>query len=80
MTSLNFVGMSEEILSSSGDKRVFLHKASNGGAVREFKGNPDYVYRVASTPDGSLIVAGGEDGVLRVWNGRDAKELATFAP
>lgn len=80
VTSLNFVGMSEEILSSSGDKRVFLHKASNGGAVREFKGNPDYVYRVASTPDGSLIVAGGEDGVLRVWNGRDAKELATFAP
>ena len=80
VTSLNFVGMTEEILSSSGDKRVFLHKASNGGAVREFKGNPDYVYRVASTPDGALVVAGGEDGVLRVWNGRDAKELATFAP
>ncbi|MCA9034379.1 MAG: hypothetical protein KDA91_04565 [Planctomycetaceae bacterium] len=80
VTSLNFVGMTEEILSSSGDKRVFLHKASNGGAVREFKGNPDYVYRVASTPDGALIVSGGEDGIVRVWNGKDAREVATFTP
>ena len=80
VTSLSFVGMTEEVLSGSGDKRVFLHKASNGGVVREFKGSTDYVYRVASTPDGSVIAAGCEDGVLRVWNGPDAKEIAAFAP
>lgn len=80
VTSLSFIGMEDEFISCSGDKRVFRHRAANGGTVREFKGSPDYVYCSATTGDGSLVVAGGEDGVLRVWNGADAKEVATFAP
>lgn len=80
VTSLSFIGMEDDFISCSGDKRVFRHKAANGGTVREFKGSPDYVYCSATTGDGSLVVAGGEDGVLRVWNGADAKEVATFAP
>lgn len=80
VTSLSFVGLQDNILSSSGDKRVFLHSASDGKTVREFPGNPDYVYRAAATPDGSLVTAGCEDGILRVWNGADGKEVVTFQP
>ena len=80
VTSLSFIGLKDEFVSCSGDKRVFVHKASNGGTVREFKGCPDYVYCSATTADGSIIAAGCEDGIVRIWNGADAKEIAAFAP
>ena len=80
VTSLSYIGMEDDFISCSGDKRVFRHKASNGGTVREFKGCPDYVYCSATTSDGAIVAAGCEDGVLRVWNGKDAKEIASFAP
>lgn len=80
VTALSYIGMEDEFISCSGDKRVFRHKASNGGTVREFKGCPDYVYCSATTADGTLVVAGCEDGILRVWNGKDAKQIATFSP
>jgi len=80
VTSLQFVGLQDMIVSSSGDKRVFFHTASNGQPAREFKGSTDYVYRAATTPDGTLVVSGGEDGIVRVWNAADAAEIVTFAP
>lgn len=78
VTSLQYVGLQDMIVSSSGDKRVFFHTSSNGAAAREFPGNTDYVYRAAATPDGTIVVSGGEDGTVRVWNAADAKVLATF--
>ena len=80
VTSLQYVGMQDMILSSSGDKRVFFHTASNGNPAREFKGSTDYVYRASTTPDGAIVVSGGEDGSVRVWNAADAKDIMTFAP
>ena len=80
VTSLSFVGLQDNLLSSSGDRRVFLHAASNGNPVREFPGSPDYVYRAAATPDGTIVAAGCEDGNLRIWNGADAAVVATFGP
>jgi len=32
------------------------------------------------TPDGKIVIAGGHDGVPRVWKGTNAKVMATFAP
>ncbi len=80
VTSLQFVGLQDMFVSSSGDKRVFFHTASNGQPAREFKGSTDYVYRAATTLDGTLVVGGGEDGTVRVWNAADAAEIVTFAP
>ena len=80
VTSLQYVGLQDLFVSSSGDKRVFFHTASNGQPAREFKGSTDYVYRAATTPDGTLVVSGGEDGAVRVWNAADAVEIITFAP
>ena len=80
VTSLAYVGQQDIIVSSSGDKRVFFHTASNGAPAREFKGNSDYVYRTATNTDGTIVVSGGEDGIVRVWNAADAVELAKFDP
>jgi WD40 repeat protein len=80
VTSLQYVGLQDMIVSSSGDKRVFFHNPANGSPAREFKGNPDYVYRAATNVDGTIVASGGEDGIVRVWNAADAAELATFSP
>ena len=80
VTSLQFVGQQDMIVSSSGDKRVFFHTPGNGNPAREFKGNTDYVYRAATNADGTLVASGGEDGVVRIWNAADAAEIAKFMP
>ena len=80
VTALEFIGMGDEFISSSGDKRVFRHRAANGGTVREFRGCPDYVYCAATTADGGLVAAGCEDGILRIWDGATGKELQAFGP
>ncbi len=79
VTALQYVGLQDMVVSSSGDKRVFFHNPANGSAAREFKGSTDYVYRTASNADGTLVVAGGEDGTVRVWNAADAAEIVKFA-
>ena len=40
----------------------------------------DFVYATACTRDEALVIAGGEDGILRVWNGTNAQELFKFEP
>jgi len=80
VTSVQYVGLQDNFLSSSGDKRVFLHQAGDGKTVREFPGNGDYVYCSSITNDGKVVVAGGEDGVVRIWNAADAKVISTFQP
>lgn len=80
VTALEFIGIGDEFISSSGDKRIFRHRASNGGTVREFRGCPDYVYCAAVTADGGVVAAGCEDGVLRIWDGTNGKQLQSFGP
>lgn len=80
VTSIHFIGASDNIISGGGDKTVKMHRANDGGNYRNFGGMPDFVYAVASTRDEAIVIAGGEDGVLRVWNGTNAQELFKFEP
>lgn len=80
VTSIQYMGVGENILSCGGDKTVRFHKTSNGSNYRNFGGGTDYMYSAAASRDESLVVAGGEDGVLRVWNGADGKALYSFEP
>ncbi|RBP43769.1 WD40 repeat protein [Roseimicrobium gellanilyticum] len=77
VTSLQFIGATSKIVTSSGDNLVRIVNDS-GSEVRAMSRLPDFMQSAASTPDGTLIVAGGEDSVLRIWDGASGKELAVF--
>jgi WD40 repeat protein len=77
VTSIAYVGVTDQAVVASGDNQVRLVR-DNGEKVRAFEGATDFMNAVAATPDGRMIVAGGQDGILRVWNGHDGKPLANF--
>lgn len=80
VTSIHFIGVGDNIISGSGDKTVKMHRANDGGNYRGFGGPTDFVYSVVCARDESVVVAGGEDGVLRVWNGTNGQVLYNFEP
>ena len=77
VTAAAFVGVSDEVVLAAGDGQVVLVK-DKGEKVRSFAGASDYVYAAAVTPDGAVVLAGGADGVLRAWSGKDGKLVAEF--
>jgi WD40 repeat protein len=46
--------------------------------ARSFSGGTDFMYTSDATPDGKIVIAGGQDSALRVWNMADGKAVATF--
>ena len=40
----------------------------DGGTVRSYSGAADFVYAVSAAADGSVVVAGGEDGIARLYD------------
>ncbi|MEO8426905.1 MAG: c-type cytochrome domain-containing protein [Verrucomicrobiota bacterium] len=79
VTSISFIGITDQALATSGDSKVRLVQ-DNGTEVRSFVGASDFVFSAAATPDGKIVIAGGEDSILRIWNGSDGKTIATFEP
>jgi WD40 repeat protein len=77
ITSLQYIGASNQIVTSSGDNRVRIVR-DDGGEVRTIAGLPEFMQAAASNPTGTTLVGGGEDSTLRVWNGADGKEVAAF--
>ena len=47
---------------------------------RQFPGASDFLYAVSVSPDGSVVAAGGEDGVVRVYNGTNAQLIKAAVP
>jgi WD40 repeat protein len=80
VTSVAFIGDSEEILAASGDGTVRLHRISSENDVLKFSGAKGYQYAVAATPSGQYVISAGSDGVLRVWSGHDQKPKQVFTP
>lgn len=80
VTGLKFIGTGNAIINSCGDKSVRKHDTSNGKATKTYSGGADYMYAVDITLDGKVVASGGQDGVLRIWNGEDAKSKMTVAP
>ena len=78
VTSLQFIGATDQILTSAGDNRVRLVRDS-GAEVRAIAGLPDFMHGAAGTATASIIVGGGQDSVLRVWDGTTGKEVTVFA-
>jgi WD40 repeat protein len=67
-----YVGDTESLLTASGDKAVKLANAPLPEAGDSFLHTAD------ASLDGSRIIAGGQDSVLRVWDGTAKKLIASF--
>ena len=80
VTRLLFIGKTGDIVTCSGDQTVRFWNVDNGGTVRNFGGNNDYLYAVGVSPDGSVVAAGGEEGVVRLYNGANGQLLKSLAP
>ncbi|MGB6043352.1 MAG: hypothetical protein WBF93_09375, partial [Pirellulales bacterium] len=78
LTAIRFIGSSDEFVVSGGNKEV-VTRSTNGSTGPGFGGVADFVHTVSASASGNVIVAGGEDGVLRVWQ-RDGKAIAVFEP
>ena len=72
VTSVRFVGLGGEMLTASGDTKVRLLK-EDGGTLRDFGGSKGFIFSTAITPDGQLVLGGGQDSILRIWNGPTGK-------
>ena len=80
MTAIQYEGDKDNILSCGGDKTVRYHRTSNGQNFRNFGGSTDYQYASAVSRDGKLVLAAGNDGILRLWNGTNGQAIATLEP
>ncbi|WP_395737147.1 c-type cytochrome domain-containing protein [Prosthecobacter sp.] len=76
VTSLQFIGATNQIVTSAGDNRIRI-VTDDGTEVRAMANLPDYMQAAVCAPNGSAIIGGGEDSMLRIWDGA-GKELAVF--
>lgn len=77
VTAIRFVAESDNVIASCGDNSVQLRNAANGGNVRGFGGATDFVHSCAVSGNGKIIIAGGQDSVVRLWN-ENGQEYAKF--
>ena len=80
VTRLVFVGKTPTFVTTSGDQQLKMWNVDNGGNVRNFAGGTDYLYAVAVSSDGKLVAAGGEEGVIRLYNGESSALIKELLP
>ncbi|HEV3138747.1 MAG TPA: c-type cytochrome domain-containing protein [Pirellulales bacterium] len=67
ITSIHFVAATPKVFVSSGDKTVRLLNTDNGAVERSFAGSNDFMYSTATSADGRIGIAGGQDSVMFLW-------------
>ncbi len=77
VTAIRFIGVGDSAVVCAGDGQVKQIK-ENGGSVRTYTGTTDAIYCAAATPDGKIVVAGGQASIVHVWNGVSGAEIAKF--
>jgi WD40 repeat protein len=79
VTRLVYLPKKNEFLTSGGDQVVKMW-GNNGNTLRNFGGATDFVYAIAVSADGKLVVSGSEDGLTRLYNGENAQIIKAVAP
>jgi hypothetical protein len=77
VTGVRFIGDTDTVVACSGDAKVRTVK-DNGSDGKSLPGPADFMFAAAASADGKVIVAGGQDGVVRVWSMPEGKVAATF--
>jgi WD40 repeat protein len=68
VTRLVFVGTTSQFVTCSGDQQVRFWNVDTGQGGRVFSDSKDFLYAVGVSPDGTVLAAGGEEGVVRLYN------------
>jgi WD40 repeat protein len=77
---LVFVPKSANFITCGGDGGSNLWNADNGGNQRAFAGAKDFLYAVAVSADGKTVAHGGEEGVVRLFNGENGNLIKELLP
>ena len=80
ITRLVFKGNTSEIATCSGDQTVRMWNVDNGGGGMTFGGSNDFLYAVGISHDGKIVAAGGEEGIVRLYNGANGQLLKSLLP
>lgn len=80
VTRVMFVGATPQLLTVSGDQTLKMWNVDSGASMRNYGSSKDYLYAVSASPDGTLVATGGEEGIVRLYNGPDGKLLKSLAP
>jgi WD40 repeat protein len=80
ITGLVFLGKTPQFATCSGDQTVRFWNVDNGGNTRNFSAPNDYLYAVAVSADGSVVAAGGQEGVVRLYNGNTGALVKDLLP
>ncbi len=80
VTRLMFIGKKGEFITGGGDNAVKKFNAANGGNIGNYGGATDYIYAIGTSPDGLIIAAGGQEGLVRVYNGANSQLTRTLLP
>ncbi|HEY7423379.1 MAG TPA: c-type cytochrome domain-containing protein [Gemmataceae bacterium] len=79
VTRLLFIGKTDQFATCSGDQSVRFWNV-NGGNVRNFAGSADFLYALSVSPDGAVVAAGGQEGIVRLYNGTNGQLLKSLLP
>jgi WD40 repeat protein len=80
VTRLVFKGNTSEIVTCSGDQTVRFWNVDNGGGGMTFGGSNDFLYAVGVSADGKVVAAGGEEGIVRLYDGTNGKLIKELLP
>jgi WD40 repeat protein len=78
ITSVQFVGTTSQVVAAIASGQVRLVETSNGGTVRNYDAGGSFLFTAAVNPDGSRVLAAGDNGVVQVWNLADAASIAKW--
>jgi WD40 repeat protein len=80
VTRLMFIGKTPQFVTCAGDQQVRVWNVDNGGNTRNYPAGSDFLYAVGVSPDGAVVAAGGEEGVVRLYNGNSGALVKQLLP